>query len=97
MKKYEKPCLTAITLSGNDQLCGSCADNGGLKLCDPSNEWIANIILQGATAGDNDGIVEKSDFANLFGNEDECKGPGMVQFESACKFSSTGGWLVAWS
>ena len=95
MKRYEKPCLTAISLSGNDQLCGTCQDMGGILIKD--NLWIGEQILWATGAGDGDNIVEKSDFANVFGHEADCIGPGKVQVDTYCKFQSTGESIVAWS
>ena len=93
MKKYEKPVLTAITLSGNDQLCGSCA--GGTTLFDKPAlaQW---ILMKGGYGLGDDGVVDGKDFIGLFGNsETECS----KKIESYCKFTSANSDLdmVAWS
>ena len=92
MKTYEKPCLTAISLSGNDHLCGSCADRNGKLLKDDLN--LAGMLMDFFEFGNaNDGI-DRDDFKGVFGNEVECT---QVQVDNYCKFTSTGSELVAWS
>lgn len=93
MKKYEKPSLTAISLSGNDQLCGSCADQNRLVLMDPKNKDVALDLLWMTGEGNGDDIIERSDFKNLFGANDGC----VKEIADYCKFTSTGTHLVAWS
>lgn len=92
MKTYEKPRLMFLSLSGNDQLCGSCSDSGGNTIYD--NEVIKNELL---LAGDKngDGELSREEAAFLFGLSpaDGCANKvGMY-----CKFQSVGNMLVAWS
>ena len=92
MKKYEKPVLTAITLSGNDQLCGSCA--GGTTLFDNPNlaRFLARMI--GANLADG---VGADDFIGVFGNaETDCS---KIKIDDYCKFNAVdnGNHHIAWS
>ena len=92
MKTYEKPRLMFLSLSGNDQLCGSCADKGYQTIHD--NEVIKNIVM---LPGDQnkDGILSRDEAAFLFGTspEDGCtRKVGMY-----CKFQSAADMMVAWS
>lgn len=90
-KTYEKPKLIALSLSGNNRLCGDCA--GKITLSD--NPSIADAILMLAGRNDEiDGVpgLSKGDFDGLFGQEDQCKGG---QIEAYCKFTSVN--QVAWS
>lgn len=93
MKKYEKPCLTAISLSGNNQLCGSCTAKGGIPL--EQDTALADFLLRFWGLGDGDGVAERSDFENVFGESEK----GCADVVSGyCKFTSTSGdSLVAWS
>ena len=91
MKKYEKPCLTAISISGNDQLCGSCA--GGKTLVD--NPTLAEGLLSKLYPSKvNDGI-QADDFKGMFGATESCQDI-IIGY---CKFNSqdNGKPLVAWS
>ena len=92
MKTYEKPRLYAISLNGNEQLCGTCADKDAHLLC--HDESLARMLMEFFEFGDGDDVVEKSDFAGVFGTEVQCT---KVQIDNYCKFSSTGEALVAWS
>ena len=90
-KTYEKPKLIALSLSGNNRLCGDCA--GKITLSD--NPSIADAILMLAGRNDeSDGVpgLSKGDFEGLFGQEDQCKG---ARIEAYCKFTSVN--QVAWS
>ncbi len=90
-KTYEKPKLIALSLSGNNRLCGDCA--GKITLSD--NPSIADAILMLAGRNDEiDGVpgLSKGDFEGLFGQEDQCKG---ARIEAYCKFTSVN--QVAWS
>ena len=95
MKKYEKPVLTAITLSGNDQLCGSCADKKGYVLVE--DQTLAKVLMEFYQFGDlNDG-VGADDFIGIFGNaEKDCS---KIQIENYCKFNAVdnGNHHIAWS
>lgn len=91
MKVYEKPKLIAMSLSGNNRLCGDCADK--TKLFD--NEYTARAILLAADRDPGyDGIsgISRGDFEGLFGTAESCGTP----IEAYCKFTSTGE-QVAWS
>ena len=92
MKVYEKPKLIAMSLSGNNRLCGDCADKSTLY----NNSTLAETILfaAGRDSG-HDGIsgISRGDFTGLFGTaEDSCVTP----IEIYCKFTSSGE-QVAWS
>lgn len=91
MKKYEKPMLMAVSVSGNDQLCGSCSDQGRTPLY--NNEELKNNLLLYADKN-GDGELSRDEASMLFGLEDNCKRP----LDGYCKFTSTGSvTLVAWS
>ena len=92
MKTYEKPRLMALSLSGNEQLCGSCADKGAHTLHDDSS--LAGELMDFFEFGNKNDGIGKDDFAGVFGNEVQCT---QVQIENYCKFTSTGTALVAWS
>lgn len=90
-KTYEKPKLIALSLSGNNLLCGSCA--GKVTLYD--NSTLAQLVLMAAGRNsDYDRItgISRGDFEGLFGTEESCGTP----IEAYCKFTSTGE-QVAWS
>ena len=89
MKTYEKPMLVTLALSGNEQLCGSCSDDGASILLYQDSglagqfDWLV---------GDGDGNGERSDLIGCFGTgESGCSKP----LEGYCKF--TGNVTVAWS
>lgn len=91
MKTYEKPELIALSLSGNNRLCGDCEGKTTL-LCNHLN--IAGSILKMLEIDpDDNGIdgIDEDDFATVFGAGDDCVKPVMVY----CKF--TGSDTVAWS
>ena len=95
MKKYEKPVLTAITLSGNDQLCGSCADKKGYVLVE--NQDIAKQLMYWFHFGDLSDGVGADDFIGVFGNaETDCS---KIKIENYCKFNAVdnGKIPIAWS
>ena len=96
MKKYEKPLLTAVSVSGNDQLCGSCSDEAAkqnktpeLLYKDPNSAlaWQIDFI-----SGDGVKPLTRQEASNAFGTGEACKDT-VTQY---CKFTSTGS-LVAWS
>ena len=94
MKNYEKPALMVLSLSGNEQLCGTCADKGGQLLShDPG---LAGWLMQKFPITDKTGNgPSRDDFAGVFGDVDtQCTG---VKIDNYCKFQSTGEMLVAWS
>lgn len=91
MKTYEKPRLVALSLSGNDRLCGDCAGVTTLY----NNQDLAQFILMMTDPSRmNDGI-DRNDFVGIFGSDET--GCNSYPVESYCKFSSSGGNLVAWS
>lgn len=93
MKPYVKPKLIALSLSGNERLCGDCADKGaGTLLYDDPG---LSFFIQGVYGvGDGDPTSEKSDFSGVFGtNEGVCT---RRQINGYCKFTYNGR-LVAWS
>lgn len=98
-KTYEKPKLIALSLSGNNLLCGSCA--GKVTLYD--NSTLAQLVLMAAGRNsDYDKIegISRGDFDGLFGAESECKGnDDNPLIKSYCKFTSSGEQItqVAWS
>ena len=96
MKKYEKPVLMALSLSGNEQLCGECASKGAAFLVKDNTapfEYVASLF------GDQDTVVERSDFdnthlgntKNIFGLPENCEFTTGVH----CKFTSIE--VIAWS
>ena len=99
MKTYEKPVLVALSLSGNDRLCGECTDeakkNGfnSVQLLH-NNIGLSSGILTLASLQDliTDGITE-NDFDSVFGTVDACSKPVDIY----CKFSGSAMNTVAWS
>lgn len=94
MKKYEKPRLIALSLEGNERLCGDCAEKGATTLIALNKSeflWLDNIPL----VGDRDGVLEESDTVNAFGSGEDCT----FQVEGYCKFSGADQSFVsiAWS
>lgn len=90
MKKYEKPMLMKLELAGNEQLCGSCANNGSMLLKDDLG--FAGQILDMAGGDPNgNGTPDRSDFNVLFGLKESCSREVVMY----CKF--TGDVTVAWS
>ena len=92
MKTYEKPRLMALSLSGNDQLCGSCSDKGSTNLLykDPSGGLALGLDF---LVGNDDGVLTKEEAARAFGPNEGCE----IPVESYCKFTSSSDMLVAWS
>lgn len=92
MKKYEKPMLISMELAGNEQLCGSCANQGAAVLLKDHFDIASEIVGFWGDQNGN-GQADRGDFTgtNLFGVEDGCGTP-VVGY---CKF--TGSTIVAWS
>ena len=93
MKTYEKPRLMALSLSGNDQLCGSCA--GGTTL--HNDHALAEFLMNKFGFGDSTDGVQKEDFAGVFGtSEHQCT---TKEINNYCKFSAvdSGSPVIAWS
>lgn len=83
MKKYEKPMLIALSLDGNERLCGDCKDSGAdtlIALNKSQFKWLDNVPL----VGDRDGVLEESDTTYAFGSGGECS----VEVAGYCKFTS---------
>ena len=96
MKKYEKPQLMFLSLSGNDQLCGTCSDNHRMTIND--NPIYQELILDARPEidEDHDGILDRDEFHNCFGTtEKECADTDH-HIDNYCKFTSNTT-LVAWS
>ena len=92
MKPYVKPKLIALSLGGNERLCGDCAENGAGALL--HNDPNLSLFMQEFYGfGDNNGKSEKSDFVGVFGVNESCS-KGIV--DDYCKFTYNGR-LVAWS
>ena len=91
MKTYEKPKLMFLSLDGNDQLCGSCADGKPLHK-DPD---LAQVMMELYKIPDRTGDgPSRDDFIGLFGNsEEQCTD----KLDNYCKFTSTEQVLIAWS
>ena len=93
MKKiYEKPKLMALSLSGNDQLCGSCSDKGSSNLLyqDPTSGMALAIDF---LAGNDDGVLTRDEADRAFGPGESCE----FAIDSYCKFTASDDMLVAWS
>ena len=94
MKPYEKPKIVALSLSGNEALCGSCADK--YTLVDDTT-GLAAYLMHMFDFGT--GEPDRSDFENVFGAGDMVNGINPCtdhQIVGFCKFTSTGQ-MVAWS
>lgn len=90
MKPYEKPRLVALSLSGNDRLCGDC----GHKLYNDEGTamWILNQFGLGGRLSDG---LQHEDFAGVFGTgESGCDAYPVNEY---CKFTATDSNHVAWS
>ena len=92
MKTYEKPRLMFLSLSGNDRLCGDCA-NGNVLYQNPD---MAALMMDMYQIPDRTGNgPSRDDFVGLFGNTElECSN----KLDGYCKFSSTAERaIIAWS
>ena len=91
MKKYEKPILSALSISSNDMLCGSCSDHNAdiLIYNNPSLQTVFQVL--DVTVGDKDGKLEASDFSNVFGIGEDC----VTELGDYCKFSGAN--TIFWS
>jgi hypothetical protein len=87
MKTYQKPVMIALSLTGNEQLCGSCID-ASIKLY---NDQTGAALAIDRLSGNGDGVLTRAEVSNLFGFEDNCKHPTEIY----CKFTSAQ--TVAWS
>ena len=96
MKKYEKPALMVLSLSGNDQLCGSCAGGTLLSENPDTAAWLMRLFEIPDKSGDG---PSRDDFAGVFGkSEDQCADQ-FPPIDSYCKFTSAdeGVQMIAWS
>ena len=91
MKKYEKPSLSALSISSNDMLCGSCSDQEAdiLIYNNPSLQSVFQVL--DGTMGNKNGKLEASDFSNAFGSGEDC----VTELEGYCKFSGAN--TIFWS
>ena len=92
MKPYEKPKLIALSLAGNERLCGDCFDNRASYLLSKSPTGMISWYLD-TIGGNGDGEMTKPEAKNMFNTADACDKP--VKVDSYCKF--TGTIMVAWS
>lgn len=90
MKTYEKPKLIALSLSGNNRLCGDCAGKTTLWNNQTLSESVLLVVGRDENYDGESGI-SKGDFVGLFGMGDECT----QGLEAYCKFTSMQ--QVAWS
>lgn len=91
MKTYEKPRLMALSLSGNDRLCGDCAGHTTLRDRSDIAEAILEIVgIDPSTCG-NSSEIDKGDFETVFSSLEACASP----VSAYCKFASVT--TVAWS
>lgn len=73
MKKYEKPRLMALSLSGNDMLCATCD---------------IDILGDNANPIWKDTYGDFIDHNNAFGEaEDQCAAEGFFKVSGYCKFT----------
>lgn len=95
MKTYEKPKLIALSLSGNDHLCGSC--DGGLKLGSMKETDALYMYFSAILDTNQDKKISRDEFmsSSAFGNDESCT----IPVTGYCKFNSAqnGTPLVAWS
>lgn len=92
MKPYEKPKLIALSLAGNERLCGDCFDEKASYLLSKSPTGMISWYLD-TIGGNQDGKMEKSEAKNMFNAADDCD--NRVNIDSYCKFAGT--ITVAWS
>lgn len=90
MKTYEKPQLVALSLSGEDRLCGDCRDNGATYLLHNDESGIADLL--DLMIGNGDGTLKRDEVSSFFGALESCE----KQVAGYCKFTSVG-ITVAWS
>lgn len=94
MKTYQKPVMIALSLTGNEQLCGSCAEKGAAKLLYQDTDFALKLMTDFGF-GDGDSVAERGDFVGVFGQESSCN---VRQIIGYCKFTSSGpNQIIAWS
>ena len=94
-KTYIKPTVEILSLTGNEQICGACADKGGellYKNPESTQAGIIDTIVAINGYGEDDGVLTKQEASKAFGPDESC----VVEIEYYCKFTSTGD-MVAWS
>lgn len=77
MKPYEKPRLVALSLSGNDMLCGGCT----YPTRNSSDGFLATLDL---LYGNGDGFLEDGELGTLFVQSEHCEAIS----KNYCKFTS---------
>lgn len=93
MKTYEKPVLMALSLSGEDLLCGACSTSN-MTLWNDASLAESILFLVGRDASyDKDETISEGDFEGIFGSGDGCSTP----IQSYCKFTGSSDKMVAWS
>ena len=80
MKAYEKPRLIALSLQGNERLCGDCATAGKLTAADLQPSIIA---LFDTVYGNSDGVLSREEFAKIFATGEGCS----IEYNSYCNFT----------
>ena len=92
MKPYEKPRLMALSLSGNNQLCGSCSEEGCQNLLykDPTSGIALALDF---LVGNDDGVLTQAEASKAFAPSESCE----VPVDSYCKFNPGDEMRVAWS
>lgn len=91
MKPYEKPKLIALSLEGNERLCGDCAQSAIKISSDPAGFYNAFALFD----QDGDRQLEKSEFEGLFADSEGCKNKPAFSTDFYCKFNAA--MTVAWS
>lgn len=86
MKAYVKPAMMALSISANDQLCGSCT----FSTRENQDEFSIYLTIPEAEWNDNDnGILEPGESA-IFGPGEECN----YEYKGYCKHAAVKNGLV---
>ena len=86
MKTYVKPKLMALSLNGNERLCGFCTDNGGTLVPSLTDEEKFALDL---AIGNGDGELTPGETRNVFVSvEDTCSPDRLIDIGSYCKFTA---------
>lgn len=88
-KTYQKPVMIMLSLTGNEQLCGSCKEADADFLLNNDKTGLADLL--GTLVGNLDGTLTKNELENVFGSGEGCA----EVVDMYCKF--TGDMKVAWS
>lgn len=96
MKKYEKPMLIALSLNGNERLCGDCSADPAREWTDIAMDTFIFVVGLNGNSTYTDGVT-KTEFENLFSVKDTGVNDCIVDLttEQYCKFTSQ--IHVAWS